>query len=68
MALQLSGLFFASVCREAAMISFLFLLLIVLVIGTMPAWPYSRSWGYYPSGIIAVVLSVLILLAISGRL
>lgn len=50
------------------MISFLFLLLIVLVIGTMPAWPYSRSWGYYPSGIVAVVMSVLILLAISGRL
>jgi hypothetical protein len=50
------------------MISFLFLLLIVLVIGSMPAWPYSRNWGYYPSGVIAIVLSVLILMAISGRL
>ncbi len=49
-------------------ISFLFLLLIVLVIGTMPAWPYSRNWGYSPSAIIALVLGVLILLAISGRL
>jgi hypothetical protein len=49
-------------------ISFLFLLLIVLVIGTMPTWPYSRSWGYYPSGLVALTLSILILLAISGRL
>ena len=50
------------------MISFLFLLLIVLVLGTMPLWPYSRTWGYYPSGLVAVTLSVIILLAISGRL
>ena len=50
------------------MISFLFLLLIVLVLGTMPLWPYSRAWGYYPTGLIAVTMSVLILLAISGRL
>jgi hypothetical protein len=50
------------------MVSFLFLLLIVLVIATMPAWPYSRNWGYYPSGLVALVMSVLILMAISGRL
>jgi hypothetical protein len=49
-------------------ISFLFFLLIVFVLGTMPLWPYSRTWGYYPSGMVAVTLSVLILLAISGRL
>ena len=50
------------------MISFLFLLLIVLVLATMPAWPYSRNWGYYPSGVVALLVSVLILMAISGRL
>lgn len=50
------------------MISFLFFLLIVLVIGAMPVWPYSRTWGYFPSGLIAVTLAILILLAISGRL
>jgi hypothetical protein len=49
-------------------ISFLFLLLIIMVVGTMPAWPYSRHWGYYPSTLVGLVLSVLILLAISGRL
>ena len=50
------------------MISILFFLLIVLVLGAMPMWPYSRTWGYFPSGIVALTLSVLILLAISGRL
>lgn len=52
----------------AYVISFLFFLLIVSVIGAMPLWPYSRTWGYYPTGLVALTLSVLILLAISGRL
>ena len=50
------------------MISLLFALLIVLVIGMMPLWPYSRGWGYYPCGLAALTLTVVILLAISGRL
>ena len=50
------------------MISFLFVLLIVLVIGSLPAWPYSRTWGFYPSGVIGLVLIVLIVMALSGRL
>jgi hypothetical protein len=49
-------------------ISFLFLLLIVLVIASMPAWSYSRDWGYYPSALIGIVLSLLIIMAVSGRL
>jgi uncharacterized protein DUF3309 len=49
-------------------ISFLFLLMIVLVIATLPAWPYSRNWGYYPSGVVGFVLMVLIVMAMSGRL
>lgn len=50
------------------MISFLFVLLIVLVIGALPAWPYSRTWGFYPSGLIGLVLIVLMVMALSGRL
>lgn len=50
------------------MISFLFLLMIVLVLGSLPAWPYSRNWGYYPSGLVGLILLVLIVMAISGRL
>ena len=49
-------------------ISFLFLLLIVSVIGTMPLWPYSRTGATTRAAWSALALSVLILLAISGRL
>jgi len=66
--LQISGLLLAFESRRVDVISFLFFLLIVFVLGTMPLWPYSRTWGYYPSGLVAVTLSVLILLALSGRL
>jgi uncharacterized protein DUF3309 len=53
---------------EGLVISFLFVLLIVLVIGALPAWPYSRTWGFYPSGVIGLVIIVLIVMALSGRL
>jgi hypothetical protein len=53
---------------EVALISFLFILLIVLVIGALPAWPYSRTWGFYPTGVIGLILIVLIVMALSGRL
>jgi hypothetical protein len=66
--LQVSGLLLAFEKKRVDVISFLFFLLIVLVFGTMPLWPYSRTWGYYPSGLVALTLSVVILLAISGRL
>ncbi len=41
-------------------------LLIILVFLTLPAWPHSRSWGYYPSGVIALVLVLLILVVLFG--
>ena len=66
--MQIPGLLLASEGTEADVISILFLLLIVSVIGAMPLWPYSRTWGYLPSGLAGLTLSVLILLAISGRL
>lgn len=50
------------------MISSLFVLLIVLVIGALPAWPYSRTWGFYPSSVIGLIIIVLIVMALSGRL
>jgi hypothetical protein len=49
-------------------ISFLFFLLIVLVVGSLPMWPYSRHWGFYATGLIALTMGIVILLAISGRL
>lgn len=42
----------------------LVILLIILLIGAVPAWPYSRSWGVYPSGILGVVLVIVIILVL----
>ena len=44
------------------------LLLIVLILAVIPAWPYSRGWGYYPSGGLGLVLLVLVLLLLMGRI
>ena len=46
----------------------LIVLLILLLIGAVPSWPYSRNWGYYPSGLLGVILLVIIILALTGRL
>ena len=45
----------------------LIVLLILLLIGALPAWPYSLGWGYGPSGILLVILIVLLVLALRGR-
>jgi hypothetical protein len=41
--------------------------LIVLVLGLLPSWPYSRGWGYGPSGLIGFVLVILLIMAVTGR-
>jgi hypothetical protein len=45
----------------------LLVLLVVLLIGALPAWPYSAGWGYYPSGALGTVLVVVLVLALLGR-
>jgi hypothetical protein len=45
----------------------LLIILVLLLIGALPAWPYSTSWGYYPSGGLGLVLIVLLLLLVTGR-
>lgn len=45
----------------------LLILLILLLIGALPSWPYSRGWGYYPSGISGVLLIVVVVLLLTGR-
>jgi hypothetical protein len=42
----------------------LIIILILLLIGAIPSWPYSRSWGPYPSGILGVVLVIVIILVL----
>ena len=46
----------------------LFVIVILLLIGALPAWPYSSGWGYYPSGGLGLVVLILIILLLMGRL
>ena len=44
----------------------LLVILLILLIGAIPAWPYSRGWGYYPSGGLGLVLLIIIVLYLAG--
>jgi hypothetical protein len=56
-------------CLEGTpMLTILIIVIIILAIGSAPAWPYSRGWGYYPSGLLGLILLILIVLALTGRL
>lgn len=46
----------------------LIIILILILIGALPTWPYSRGWGYTPTGLIGLILIILIILALMGRL
>lgn len=51
-----------------ALSTILLIVLILLLVGAIPSWPYSRGWGYGPSGILGVILVVVVVLALMGRL
>jgi hypothetical protein len=46
----------------------LLILLIVILFAAVPAWPYSRNWGYYPSGGIGLIVLVLVILMLMGQI
>ena len=46
----------------------LLILLVLVLIGALPSWPYSRSWGYYPSGGLGLVLVIILVLVLMGRI
>ena len=48
------------------MSTILLIILILLLIGALPAWPYSRGWGYYPSGGLGLILVIVIVLVLFG--
>lgn len=50
------------------MSTILIVLLVLLLLAAIPAWPYSRGWGYGPSGILGLIVLILIILAVMGRL
>jgi hypothetical protein len=50
------------------MITILLIVVLLMAVGALPAWPYSSGWGYYPSGGLGLVLVVLVVLLLLGRL
>jgi hypothetical protein len=50
------------------MMTILFVILVLALLGSVPAWPHSRDWGYAPSGTLTLVVLILVLMMASGRL
>ncbi len=46
----------------------LIIILILILLGAFPAWPYSRSWGYGPSGLVGLILVILLILLLLGKI
>ncbi len=46
----------------------LLIILIILLVGALPTWPYSSGWGYYPSGGLGLILLIVLILALLGRI
>jgi asparagine N-glycosylation enzyme membrane subunit Stt3 len=65
---------FLAVCRrldkeiQMTIGTVLLIVLILLLIGALPTWPHSRSWGYRPTGLLGIVLIIVIILLVLGRL
>jgi|RhiMetStandDraft_4_1073278.scaffolds.fasta_scaffold409206_1 uncharacterized protein DUF3309 len=57
----------SALIKEEPLFTLLFVVLIVLLVGTIPTWRHSRNWGYAPSGGLGLVLVVLAILMLSGR-
>ncbi|MBV8144689.1 MAG: DUF3309 domain-containing protein [Gammaproteobacteria bacterium] len=50
------------------MLTILLIVLLLILIGALPTWPYSAGWGYYPSGTVGVLVVVLVVLLLMGRI
>jgi hypothetical protein len=50
------------------MYTILLVVLILLLLGALPTWPYSRGWGYYPSGGLGLIVVIVIILLLTGRM
>ena len=50
------------------MFTILMIILVLVLVGVMPTWPHSKSWGYYPSGGVGLILLILIILLLLGRI
>lgn len=50
------------------MITILVVILLLIALGALPTWPYSRSWGYYPSSGLGLIVVILVILLLLGRI
>jgi hypothetical protein len=46
----------------------LIIVLVVLLVGAVPSWPHSKGWGYYPSGLLGLILLIVLIMLVTGRL
>lgn len=46
----------------------LIIILVLILIGALPTWPYSQAWGYTPSGVVGLIVVILLILALLGRI
>jgi len=65
---RLTSLIVVTMESKMSIGTILLILLVLLLIGALPTWPYSGGWGYYPSGGLGLVLIVLLVLVVTGRL
>jgi hypothetical protein len=49
------------------MVTILIIILVLALVGALPSWPYSRGWGYYPSGGLGLIVLILVILLLLGR-
>ena len=72
MAIALRGVVFLRIVarevRKTMLGTVLLVLLILMVLGSVPTWPHSRNWGYYPSSGLGLVLLIIIILVLVGRI
>jgi hypothetical protein len=54
--------------RRMTLGTILLIILILVLVGAIPTWSHSRNWGYFPSGIVGVIVIILIVLLLTGRL
>ena len=66
--LCLGGLTGMSIAMEPEMLTLLIIILVIAAIGSAPAWPHSRSWGYFPSGGLGLLVLVLVILMLTGQI
>lgn len=50
------------------MVTILLVILILILLGVLPSWPHSRSWGYMPSGVVTIIVVILLVMMLTGRI